>query len=83
MQVNSGMSENVESFSNFQHGREICFHQNSSHKRGSAENLRDPDQKHLYSACCFLYCCGKKKKKQIAKPSLSTARIKQTWQIFV
>lgn len=62
MQVNSGMSENVESFSNFQHGREICFHQNSSHKRGSAENLWDPDQKHLYSACCFLYRCGKKKK---------------------
>lgn len=33
MPANSGVSENVESFSNFQHGREICLNQKSSHKR--------------------------------------------------
>lgn len=40
MPVNSGVSENVESFSNFQHGREICLNQKSSQKRGSAEKSR-------------------------------------------
>lgn len=64
MQVNSGVSENLESFSNFQRGREISLHQISSHKRGSAEKPRDPDQQHLYSACCFLYRCEKKQKKK-------------------
>lgn len=37
MPVECVVSENLESFSNFQHGREFCLNQKSSHKRGSVK----------------------------------------------
>lgn len=70
MQVNSGVSENVESFSNFLHGREICFNQKKKYrciKEGAQEKkLWDTIQWHLYSACCLRVAV--EKKKRIVKP---------------
>lgn len=59
MPVNSGVSENVESFSNFQHGREICLNQKSSHKRGSAEKIPGYNSVAFVFGLLFVYRCKK------------------------
>ena len=66
MQVNSGVSENVESFSYFLHGREICFNQ----KKEKKELFHKRGRKKKYNSVAFVFCllfaccCGKKKEKK-------------------
>lgn len=57
MPANSGVSENVESFSNFQHGREICLNQKSSHKRALKKKKKKNSRIQFSSICILLVVC--------------------------
>lgn len=73
MQVNSGVSENVESFSYFLHGREICFNQKKEkkelfHKRGRKKKIQFGGICILLVVCVLLWKKERKKKDRIVKP---------------
>lgn len=70
MQVNSGVSENVESFSNFLHGREICFNQKKKYRciKEGAQEKKTLGYNSVAFVFCLLFACCCGKKKRIVKP---------------